>query len=310
MKTGAPLVSVVIPTYNHAHFLKEALESVHAQTYPYWEAIIVNNFSEDDTIEVIGSFNDAFRLRLVNFRNHGVIAASRNEGIRHAHGEFVAFLDSDDTWQPEKLARCVESLQAGCDLVCHGEIWTYENGVRRQVSYGPTDRARYDRLLYGANCISTSATVVRKVVLDQLGGFSENPEFVTAEDYELWLRISKASHRFCFIPDMLGEYRIHGDNASKAVFRNTNAILAVIGHHFAQENEPGLWRQLRRRKRFSAALGSGAWGLKHVGDYRGAVLQSGKALKLWPLNWKAYAAGLLTIIEWAKRSGMSLVSRA
>ncbi|MDP2842393.1 MAG: glycosyltransferase family A protein, partial [Acetobacterium sp.] len=90
-----PLVSVVIPTYNHAGFLREALESLVAQTFSDWEALVVNNYSEDDTLDVVEAFNDP-RIRVENFRNNGVIGASRNRGIRLSKGKYIAFLDSDD----------------------------------------------------------------------------------------------------------------------------------------------------------------------------------------------------------------------
>ena len=99
-----PKVSIVIPTYNQANLLKLALESVRAQTESDWEAVIVNNFSEDHTREVVQAFDDQ-RLRLIDFRNHGVIGASRNRGIKESRSEWVAFLDSDDLWESEKLEK-------------------------------------------------------------------------------------------------------------------------------------------------------------------------------------------------------------
>src|SRR5687767_4383972 len=94
-----PLVSVIIPTYNHAPFLREALESLIAQDFRDWEALVVNNYSTDDTLEVVRSFDDR-RIRVENFRNNGVIGASRNLGIRLSRGKYIAFLDSDDKWYP------------------------------------------------------------------------------------------------------------------------------------------------------------------------------------------------------------------
>ena len=294
MTTQNPLVSIVIPTYNQAHFLREALESVVLQTYPFWEAFVVNNQSDDNTIEVVERFNDP-RIRLVNIDNHGVIAASRNEGIRLARGEYVAFLDSDDIWEPAKIERCVQRLETGCDLVCHGTVWRWENGRTRNVIHGPEWKATYESLLYRGNCIATSATVVRKNILDELGGFNTDPGYVTAEDYELWLRITKARHRVCFIPGMLGIYRIHRGSASKAV-KSRDAELAVVNHHFAQEHQQHIWRKIKRRKRRSGAAVSNARQLGALGDRRAAAVQIVRALKLWPLNWKAYAVGLLTVV--------------
>ena len=114
-----PLVSVVIPTFNHAPLLKIALQSVIAQTFTNWEAIVVNNFSTDATVEVVESFNDS-RIKLINFSNNGVIAASRNVGIKMATASYIAFLDSDDIWYPEKLQKCSEQIFAGHNFVNHG----------------------------------------------------------------------------------------------------------------------------------------------------------------------------------------------
>lgn len=299
MTTELHLVSVVIPTYNHAAFLKEALETVRAQTYPNWEAVVVNNYSEDDTVEVVEGFRDS-RIRLINFRNHGVIAASRNEGIRLSAGKFVAFLDSDDTWQPEKLTRCVSILDTGCDLVCHGELWTRDNAPPRPVVYGPPSRAQYPQLLYRGNCISTSATVVCKSLLDRLHGFAEDPAFITAEDYDLWLRIAEATERLCFIPDMLGEYRLHGGNASKSALRNMYAELAVIERHFALEKDVGLWLKLKRRHRRALAYYGGGRGLQAGGDYRGALENFWKSFMFSPLIARLYGAIALTLLAWLR----------
>src|SRR5437764_15240818 len=101
-----PKVSVIVPTYNQAGFLREAIRSVMAQTEPDWEMIVVNNQSTDDTAEVVRSFQDP-RIRLFDIQNGGVIAKSRNRGLAEARSLFVAFLDSDDTWYAEKLAKCL-----------------------------------------------------------------------------------------------------------------------------------------------------------------------------------------------------------
>ena len=99
MIEARPTVTVVIPTYNHAEFLKKCLQSVLDQTFGEWEAVVVNNFSEDNTIEIVNSYQDP-RIRLVNFRNNGIIAASRNEGVRRSKADLVAFLE-----RQQKLSR-------------------------------------------------------------------------------------------------------------------------------------------------------------------------------------------------------------
>lgn len=224
----SPVVTVVIPTYNHAHFLRDALNALCAQTYTDWEAIVVNNFSEDDTVAVVESFGDP-RIRLENFRNNGLIGASRNRGIALARGNYVAFLDSDDTWYPEKLMRCVPYLEKGADLVCHALRCIGEGeGV---IHCGPKELATFDVLLSNGSCIVTSATLLRKSILDSVGGFSERAEFNTAEDYHLWLKVAKMQASMVFIDEILGEYRIHSGNQSGAggsVLNHMHASLHVI----------------------------------------------------------------------------------
>ncbi len=295
-----PAVSIVIPTYNHAQFLRQALESVRAQTLTDWEAIVVNNFSEDDTLAVADSFGDP-RIRLVNFRNHGVIAASRNEGIRLAAGELIAFLDSDDHWHPQKLARCVAAIAGEFDLVCHGENWTSENAPPRKMYYGPAAHAAYARLLFNGNCISTSAVVVRRQSLLRVKSFREEPAFVTAEDYDLWLRLARDGARFGFVHEILGEYRMHGGNASKALLRHLEAELAVVNDHFATLAPAGPLARLRMRRRRALVYYGAGRGFQAVGNRRESWHWFGRALRESPFILRLYAAAALNVLAPMRR---------
>ena len=245
--TASPLVSVIIPTYNHVHFLREALESVCAQTYTNWEAVVINNYSEDNTVEVVESFNDP-RIRLENFRNNGVIAASRNRGIALARGKYLAFLDSDDLWFPEKLAGCITRLEGGYDLVCHGLRW-FGNRRERDEFYGPAHRATFDALLNKGNCIATSATVVRKDLVVSVGWLSEEPKIVTAEDYHLWLKLARTEAKMHFIDQVLGSYRFHTTNTGTAI-RQANAVKHVVEDFFPEEQSRSLSDRIRVRFRY------------------------------------------------------------
>lgn len=294
-ESNIPLVSIVVPTFNHAPFLKEAISSIRGQTYPHWEAFIVNNFSTDDTIDIVTGFDDD-RIRLINFHNKGVIAASRNQGIHHSAGEFVAFLDSDDVWYPTKLSTCVVELQNGNDLVCHGELWVEDSTRPRKMLYGPRSHATYDQLLYRGNCISTSATVVRRSILVELNGFSERTDFVTAEDYDLWLRIAKLTQRIEFIPQVLGEFHRHGGNASNAVIRNMSAELSVISDHFSRQNRSILNRLRQRRRRGLALYGAGR-GLDSSGENFQALRLFARSFATSPLNVRLYPAIFLAFIH-------------
>jgi glycosyltransferase involved in cell wall biosynthesis len=113
-----PLVSVVIPSYNHGRFLGRALQSLLNQTYTNWEAIVIDNHSTDNTDEVMAKFADP-RITYLKIHNDGVIAASRNAGIRAAKGEWIAFLDSDDWWTNDKLKVCFDRVDEKVDLIYH-----------------------------------------------------------------------------------------------------------------------------------------------------------------------------------------------
>ena len=286
-----PLVSIVIPTYNHAEFLKEALDSVRAQTVCDWEAIVVNNFSTDSTHAVVAAQRDE-RIKIIDFANKGVIAASRNQGIALAKGEFLAFLDSDDIWQPQKFERCLIRLAEGFDLVCHGESWVRDGGDSRDVLYGPESRATFNALLFEGNCISTSAVVVRREWLARVGGFDESGDLVTAEDYHLWLKLAQAGARIGFVPEILGTYRIHAGNQSRAVLRNVEATRAAF--QVMLTKLPQSWAVRVKAWRRQAILDySGARGLQDNGEHAGAWLWFVKAILRWPFSPKFYAACVL-----------------
>lgn len=291
---STPRVSVVIPTYNHAAFIGTALAGVLAQSFADWEALVINNHSTDDTVRIIDEFRDS-RIRRIDFANQGVIGAARNIGIREARGEFVAFLDSDDQWLPDKLTRSLARMEQGAGLVCHAELWT-GSGIERVVRYGPVTRAAYDPLLFAGNCLSTSAITVRTAALRACGGFRENAAFVTAEDYDLWLRLARADVRFEFIDDVLGKYVLHADNQMRAIRRNTDAVMAVVEDHFATLDPAprDSWRLARRMERRRAGvLYGGARGLQDSHQRAAAFALYCESWKRWPWSWKLYA-GMLT----------------
>jgi len=289
------LVSVVIPTYNHAHFLGKALGSVIAQTHGNWEAIVVDNHSSDNTVEVVGGLRDP-RIRLVQINNNGVIAASRNRGISEARGEWLAFLDSDDFWYPEKLKKCLALASEGCDLVCHGERW-FGSGRDRQVFYGPESRATYPSLLLDGNCLSTSAIVMKTEKARAVGGFLEEPEIVTAEDYDFWLRLAKEGAKIGFVREILGEYTIHSGNQTRGVVRHTDAVIAVLERHFSSgSGNLGRFRRWQMRKRRGIAYYGGARGLQDEGHHKEAWPYFWKALMTWPFFTRTYAAILMNLL--------------
>ena len=295
----AATVSAVVPTFNHAKFLNQALQSIIEQSHQNWEAIIVNNFSTDNTLQIIESFNEP-RFKVVNFQNNGVIAASRNEGIRRSSAPFIAFLDSDDVWYSEKLSRCLVELENGNDLVCHGERWVSADTRQRNIVYGPSSNATHDKLLFRGNCLSTSATIVRRDILNKVGGFSEDSMFTTAEDYELWLKISQITSRFIFVDEILGEYRRHELGASSSVLRHLNAELAVVNSHISLAQKRDIF-SFKARNRKAKAIYSAGRTCMRVREHRLASSFFLKAIIKSPFFIRSYAALALTIARWVIR---------
>lgn len=181
-----PRVSVVIPTYNRRDLVREAIASVTAQSYTDFEVIVVDDGSDDGTAEVVQQFA---RIRYIYQPNHGVSAA-RNAGVALAQGELLAFLDSDDLWQPRKLECQVALFDQYPDIqICQSdEIWT-RGGVRvnphnKHRKTGGDIFARSLELCL----VSPSAVMMRRALFEELGGFDET--LPACEDYDLWLRIT------------------------------------------------------------------------------------------------------------------------
>jgi glycosyltransferase involved in cell wall biosynthesis len=246
-------VSIVIPTYNHAHFLERALLSVINQSYANWEILLVDNHSEDNTLAVIGKFNDP-RIKHMLIHNHGIIAASRNLGIQNAKGEWIAFLDSDDYWFPDKLEVIMNAVDTNdvYDVYCTDEMRVNINtGEKKVLRYGPVTKNFYETMLVYGNRLSTSATVVRASFLkeNQLL-FNEAPDFVTVEDYDLWLNLARLNARFHFINEIKGEYVLHSTNSSAQLSKHINNYKALLRQHIYQiqkfeKNPDKLWNRVK-----------------------------------------------------------------
>lgn len=297
MKCLTPSVSVIVPTYNHGHLLGDALQSLLNQTFQDWEAIVVNNYSTDDTEDVVASFFDP-RIRLVNFENKGIIAAGRNHGAALASSKILAFLDSDDVWLPKKLEVCLEKMNRGYDLVCHAENWVMYGHSVREVRYGPESRSTYERLLFEGNCLSTSAVLMKSELFFKIGGFCEAQEIVTAEDYDLWLKAAREGASFGYVDHVLGEYRLHDGNNSHAAERHYNAVNCVLDRHFCDWTLSSIKDKLRARKR--RGLVAYGCGRTFQGNAQFTVAGSWliKSILTWPFSLKPWIALGMNIIRY------------
>lgn len=182
-----PQVSVIIPTYNRGRVIKEAIDSVLAQDYTEFELIVVDDGSTDHTSDVLDSYRNV--IKVLSQKNKGVSAA-RNRGIAEASGKFIAFLDSDDLWLPQKLSTQIEFFNKTPDaLICQTEEVWIRNGLR----VNPKKRHKKPsgmifKLSLELCLVSPSAVMIKRSLFDRVGEFDET--LPACEDYDLWLRIS------------------------------------------------------------------------------------------------------------------------
>lgn len=239
-----PLVSVIIPTHNRARFLAGAVKSVLGQSYKDFEIVVVDDCSNDDTTALMESFRGSEIRYLRHDRQRGG-AAARNTGIHHSRGEYVAFLDDDDEWYPEKLDRQMSTLLASPPDV--GGVYTgyfivdrSDGQIRGQRV--PTERGDLYETLLAGNCIgSTSSMLLRRSCFDKVGIFDERlPSF---QDYDLWLRIAR-KYRFDCIRQPLLRYFVHDDKIwtnSQALIKGLELMLKKYGHSVAFRKKCGTY---------------------------------------------------------------------
>lgn len=227
MKNKSPKVSVIIPTFNRGHCIKRCINSVINQTFKNLEVIIIDNYSSDETYNLISGFNDE-RIKYFLFKNNNIIAKSRNYGLSKANGQYIAFLDSDDFWKSRKLEVSINYLDAGFDLIYHNLIIkneSYRFGHKiRNFSWQLKKPIKKNLILNGSP-ISTSSVVIRSTLIKKINGFSEEVKLVGSEDYDAWIRCAIFSNGYKYINKDLGYYTIGRDNMT-----NPNRNIRCIFH--------------------------------------------------------------------------------
>lgn len=256
-------VSVVIPTYNRERLLPEAIDSVLSQTVRASEIIVIDDGSTDKSEEVFERYSQD--IILIRQRNSGASAA-RNAGIRAASGSLIAFLDSDDIWLPNKLARELECFNNDPELaLVHSDVFSQKGGVRV--------RAKAGRKKFSGNCYfeffsnspefpSLPTVVVRASAIARVGVFDESLR--TSEDIDLWLRIARF-FRFGFVDEPLVIRRVHGENLSNDMSKFFDTDLAV--YEKALKEDPNLLDAVGRVTYFGRlsqiAYSAGYWNYKN-----------------------------------------------
>jgi glycosyltransferase involved in cell wall biosynthesis len=250
-----PLVSVVIPTHNHAHYLGEAIASALSQLDVRPEIIVVDDGSTDNPAAVVDAYPS---VRFLRQPNSG-LAAARNTGWQHATGTFVVFLDADDRLLPNALRTNLQTFSTcpDCGFVYAGYAFIDDAGrLLRRAHIAEITADPYATFLRG-NVIGMHATVMyRRDVLEESGGF--DPSLRACEDYDLYLRISR-THPVAFSTETVAEYRLHGTNMSRNLPFMLHWALAVLDKQ---------WPTMANKPEYRAAYRAGrrGWCRYYVGQ--------------------------------------------
>jgi glycosyltransferase involved in cell wall biosynthesis len=245
MTSARPTVSVVIPSYDRAHTLPRAIKSVRAQTYKDWELIVVDDGSNDETERTMKG-NDDPRIRYLRHdRNFGA-ARARNTGIDNASGTYVAFLDSDDEWLPNKLTKDVSTFELrGKDIgLVYCGAFVFDDQQRALETTEPRLEGRIFSDLLGHDFIdSCSKVTVRTDVLRFLGGF--DPALPSQQDWDLWLRVAKQFAVAC-VPDFLVKLHLGPNRISTSLRRIYEGTALVVRKYRSEMTEGQLANHLAR----------------------------------------------------------------
>lgn len=290
-----PHVSVIIPAYNAAPFIGEAIASVLAQTHRELDIMVVDDGSTDGTVDVVRRFGA--RVCLLQQRQGGA-AVARNAGASATAGEWLAFLDADDAWLPEKLSHQLAVADAGTGLVYSdrfnmGEAdgWPRIHGDLFPILEGDI----FLPLLETGNFITTSTVIVRRDVFRAVGGFCIDPALLPAEDWDLWLRIAER-HCIRACREPLANYRLHAAGVSTNFARMNGARRRVIARAVDLPRARRLAPETRRRILARMWLTNG-WDAGRHGAAATAIAAYLRAIGVRPFQVAAYRELAKTIVR-------------
>lgn len=258
-------ISVIIPTYNRASSIVDAIRTVLAQTYTDYEIIVADDGSADNTAQVVQAFGDS--VIYMSLPHSALPSVARNRGLGVACGEYVAFLDSDDLFLPEKLSLQTKVLDEfpKVGLVYSDGYYFHDSPDRHLSGTRLTGFPRpsghiFDELLK-INFLSPTTVLVRRSCLDQVGLFDESPELFAMEDYELWLRIA-AHFEARYAPGLVSKIHIHGGNISGNWLKSRQRDIMFLRR--LEDREPELMNEHVIALSASYARAYGAIGLLYM----------------------------------------------
>ena len=287
------LVTVVVPSYNMAHFLPQAVESALGQSYPHLEVQIIDDGSTDETPRVVRQWDGNPRVR-VHRQANGGLSHARNQGIALGRGNFIALLDADDIWLPEKLALQMPLFDG------RPEVGVVYSGFDRMDRDGRSEpkgphrmhRGRISGRLLIENFVPASSAVVRRECFERHGGF--DTALRTGEDYEMWLRLS-AHYQFDYVEQPVMRYRIWSGQMSKD-YRGRYATGIQTMQNFLRRNPDAVERSVVRNAWAHTYTGRGNVTLWYGRDRLNALRDYLRALSFQPGYWPAWRAILRSFV--------------
>ena len=288
-----PLVSVCIGAYNRRNTIRECVDSALGQTWENKEVVVVDDASTDGTREILEGYGNRIRL-ICRDSNSGMCPVTRNQALKAAQGEYVAFLDSDDVWCPEKLARQVEFMEAHPDIpLCHTMCNVIDGesrvvGVRQGLETIPKTGWVFERLL--DHCWITISTVMaRKSLFDEIGLFNTGePYGKLGEDHEFFLRVAK-KHPIGLVEEILAGFRKAGQGITA---NNWKANPEPVPLFQALMERRDLWGGVVPRRRMVKALADkcneNAWFYRNRGEPGRAWWFVRQASRIDWLDWRAW----------------------
>ncbi len=279
-------ISVVIPAYNAAHFLPRSLASVFAQTLPPHEVIVVDDGSTDATAQVAAELG----AKVVS-RSNGGLAAARNTGIQAASGDWIALLDADDSWSPEKLVLQAGLIQPNIVLVYTGASFFNDQGpVSTELA---TDTAVARKLLRFCNPILPSSVILRRQTVLAVGGFREDTR--TCEDWDMWVRLIPLG-AFAAVAQPLTNYYIHPQSLSASPEKMLDGLRIILEPTLLAPYR-GIERWIWRRRIWARQLLSAAL-IARDNHLKGELRYALRSLLSWPSPfWESrrFAVSLVSV---------------
>lgn len=301
----SPAVTICIPAFKARAFIGETLASIRAQTFADWEAIIIEDGSDDGTEAIVRDFAKTVTQH-VHFERHPAnrgLPATRNTAIARARGQWIALIDSDDLWTPHHLEHAVAAARSSGAELIHTGVVLFDSDSGRDLELrmpSPATTAALPVSLFrGEYIIQPSSTLIQRDILTRVGGFDPNCRYV--EDRELWIRLVRAGARIRYVDTLSCRYRQHG----AAMTRNAPAMAVGVAEVFERNVD---WAEipadLRRERVASAWLDAGRIVLR--ANPRLARQHIARARRHRPASPRIllYSAAAL-VLGWVKRSPSS-----